>query len=359
MRLSLRETSWLLIIMICAKVFFTDVTIFIHNSATGAHLQVIWCSVIEIALFILVWKLFKNLNETNLFDCTKKALGKTGLVFTGIVLFTLQSLNISSMLNMYSETMSSLTLPSSPVWVTTLFIILSMVVCVIFKPRGFIGIASAFGIVIAVLFFAIILLDVNHYDYTNIFPITGTGFKDILKGISGISVFSEILFLFYISDNLKDKSTVWRTGIIVLSVSALITYITTLAYTFAIPYPVSLKFYMPLFQISSDITTDVVIQRAEALFLIMWIISTFVYMGASFYFLTKTFEGFFMSSDNRAIAPISLVLIIIISGLFQNINSASKFLSTLKNINSVFVYILLITVFGICAIKKRRERKND
>lgn len=354
-----REASWILILMICAKVFFSDIMIFVHTSGTAAHFQAIWCIAIEWVMFFLIYRLFKKAGGRDIFESIRISFGKTGLIICGLLLFTLQILNLGTILKIYSETMSSLTLTTAPIWFLAGFIVFCMVFCAYSKPRGLMGVCSAFGIFILILFFMILFLDLSHYDVTNIFPILGNGWENVFMGIKGVSLFNDIFFVYYLSEGFSDKDSVKKVGIATLSVTSFITLISTLCYTFAVPYPLSKKFYMPIFQISSDITADVVIQRAEALFIVMWILSIFIYMSAHFYFLTVTYQKTFSSSDRKAIVPISILIIVLISSLYQNINQASPVLSIIKDITAVSFVIIPVFSFGVDAIKKKREDIRD
>lgn len=353
-----REVSWLLIIMICAGIFFTDIMIFVHTAGTAAHLQALWCIVLEWCLFFIIYFLFSGSGECDIFEAISSSFGRWGLIICGSVLFFLQIINLGAVLKIYSETLSSLTLTTSPIWFLSGFIIVCMIFCAYSHIRGLFGVCTSFGIFILALFSLILILDLPHYDVTNIFPILGNGADEILMGVKGISVFNDMFFIYYLSSGFKEKNSVKKAGITVLSVTSLATLISTLCYTFAVPYPLSKKFYMPIFQISSDITADVVIQRAEALFLVMWILSIFIYMSAHFYFLTETYRNSFLSSDRKGIIPISIVIIISLSSLWQNINQASPVLSAIKSISAWVFPALLILAFGAGYIREKRENKN-
>ena len=354
-----REVSWLIIIMICAKIFFTDIMIFVHSSGTAAHLQALWCIIIEWILFIVTYHFFKKCRGRDIFECISISFGKTGLTFLGFIIFLLEISNLGTILKIYSETLSSLTLTTSPIWYISGFIILCMIFSVYSHPRGLLGICSGLGIFIIALFLAIVMLDFSHYDVTNLFPVSGNGAYSIFTGIKGVTIFNDLFFIYYLSGTSDDKYSVKKSGITILSVTSVITIISVLSYTFAVPYPISTRFYMPIFQISSDITTDVVIQRAEALFLVMWILTIFIYMGAHFYFLTVTYQKAFGASDSKAIAPVSIVIIIGISSLWQNINGASPVLSTIKDISAITYNAILLFTFIICALKRKREDKIE
>ena len=359
LRTDRREASWLLIIMICAKVFFTDIMIFVHTSGTAAFVQVLWCIIIEWILFFVIYYLFSKCKGKDIFEAISLSFGKTGLVIWGAVVFFIQILNLGAILKIYSETLSSLTLTTAPIWFLSGFIIICMLFAGYSDTQGLFGVCTSFGVFILSLFFLILFLDLSHYDVTNVFPALGNGWKNIIMGINGISVFNDLFFLYYISSGFKDKKSVKKTGATVLAVTSFVTLAATLCYTFAVPYPLSKKFYMPVFQISSDITADVVIQRAEALFLVMWILSIFIYMSAHFYFLTLTYQKTLLSSDRKGIIPISIAIIISTSSLWQNINQASPVLSVIKEVSSVVFLSLLILSFGIGCIRQKREDKGD
>lgn len=354
-----KEASWLLIIMICAKVVFTDIMIFVRASGTAAHLQALWCILIQWIIFLVSYFFFKKCKSEDIFGCIRRASGKAGLMIWGIVVYTLEIINLASILKIYSETLSSLTLTTSPIWYLSGFIIICMLFAVYSSPRGLFGVCTGFGVVILSLFGLIALLDIPHYDMTNIFPVLGNGPKSIFAGISGVTIFNDLFFLYYLSGNLRDKKSVKKVGIKVLSVTSFITFISTLLYTFAVPYPLSERFYMPVFQISSDITYDVVIQRAEALFLIMWILTIFIYMSAHLYFALITFKNTFNSSNQKAIVPISLSIIISLGSLWQNINQASPVSNLVKILSATIYWTVAIISFVICSIKDKKEDISD
>jgi len=145
------------------------------------------------------------------------------------------------------------------------------------------------AIVVPIVFAAYILIllgVIPQIDFNNIYPIFGTGLKNIFgNALLRVSVFIELLAIFFFPPFLGNGNNVRKTGYIALGVSSLLLLTGSLTYILAFPYPSNLEPFNPIYHMARLINFGRFFQRIESMFVLIWALSALLYITSVFYML--------------------------------------------------------------------------
>lgn len=356
MKVNEKEAVRLMVVLIISKVFLWDINRFVYSSGTAAWINAVLSTVIAVLAFLILSWVYKKTDYDDVFSCIKSAYGKTGLYIFGTALFIMQLVNLIVVLRIYSNTISTITLTSAPSFFVLIFILATLIASGYFGIESIIKISSVSCIVIVLFIVVLFLFDIPHYELTNIFPILGNGVSGFLNCYKNVGFYNEILFLFFIIPLLKDRKRFKNTGLKSIIYSGIIVILTTLVFTLTAPYPVNTQFYLPMLEISSAVNINVIFQRAESVFLILWIFTCFIYLGSAFCFVLYTFEKTFQISDSKAIIPAVLFIVVTLLAPFENINEANPIYGFMFYAFAITVFCVMTITFAISAFRRKRAK---
>ncbi len=349
-RVSQKETVWLFIILIVSKVFFADIQKYINTSGTAAYMQTAWCAALALVLFAVSACLSRN---RDIFTAAELALGNSGAKIIGVLLALLMLADSGVMLRVYADIISSIALPEA----SDFLILLALGAAAAFAAFAGLGTLTSYslgaGIVIIVFLAAILILNIPNYDITNIYPLLGNGTKSIFSGFDGLTPYADIFLIFLLITHFRENVSVKKSGITAIIISGVIITATTLLYVLTVPYPASADFALPVLEIAFDVNLDVVFQRAEGLFLFLWIFSGFIVIGAYVCFGILSFEKSFRLSDRRGVIGVFIFLAVGIALLADTAALQEKVYSLFYYVFTVTAFALPLAVYGIGALRRR------
>ncbi len=349
------EAVRLFIILIISKIFFWDITKLVVLSSTAAWIHILLSTLIALVLFYIIKKSSGKTEVYDIFDTTEYAFSKVGLILFGIFLSVIQIMNFVIVLKAYCTTITTVTLTNSSNFFVLVFILSTLV------ASGYLGIKSvtklsSVSFFVIILFLALLIVfDIPNFEYDNIFPIFGSGIDGFLQSYKNVGFFNELIFLFFLIPVLKNKNDVWKIGTKSIIISSVIITSLTLVFTLIIPYPVNTRYYLPVFEITSSVNFFVIFQRAEAIYLLLWIFTCFLYTGATFCFLLYTIKRTFSLSDSKALIPALLMIVVTLLALFENINAMDKVHDILNYIFSIVLFGVITLIYGAGAFKRRKK----
>ena len=355
MKITSNEAIRLFIILIISKIFFWDITKLVVLSSTAAWIHILLSTFIALILFFIMKKASGKEEICDVFDATERAFSKVGLVVFGIFLSIIEITNFVIVLKAYCTTITTVTLTNS----SNFFVLMCVLATLI--ASGYLGIKSVTKLssvsffVIVSFIVLLIVFDIPNFEYENIFPIFGSGIGGFLKSYKNVGFFNELLFLFFLIPYLKNKNDVWKIGTKSIIISSVIITSLTLVFTLIIPYPVNTRYYLPVFEITSSVNFFVIFQRAEAIYLLLWIFTCFLYTGATFCFLIFTIKRTFSLSDSKALIPALLMIIVTLMALFENINAMDSVHDILNYIFSIVLFGIVTLIYGVRAFKRRKK----
>lgn len=355
-----RSLISLVVIAIDTQIFLNYPRIVAQIAGTAGWLLALYTGLISIALFAVINRLYRGFDGMDVLDAAKKAAGKPGLIFTGLIICAYLIFITPVYLREFAEYLKVISLDATPLFIVTFFLAAGMVTTAFLGIETLARMASILlpVIITLILFIGIGVSQFN--DISNIAPFLGLGPRKIfLEGLSRISIYSGIIVLFLCAPFVKTAGNFKSVGYIGLGISTLFLVISSMAYSFVFPYPASLEYFLPIYQLSSLINYGFFFQRIEAVFLLIWVTSALIYLSVAFFLILRTFKKTFGLISYRPLIPAFMILVFTLSLIPENLIRVIEMEELFRNTAWLVAYGLTLTVFAAAKISEKIKRKGE
>ena len=333
-----KEFSSLLITLMSAKLLLSYPLRLVKNSGPAAWIQVIFVTLLALLIFRMTVSFYER--KINIIDLIKSRLGKTAGVAAGLIVFGILFLNMMSITRIFPESVQIVLLQNTESDVTAAVFALTILIGAYLGIEALAQINYIFLPICGILLIVFVALLFPYYDISNLMPILGTGAFDVfVKGINGLSIFSDIIVLNILLAYSKNINEARDCGTRAIIISGAVALITTLIYSLIYPYPTSEKFILPMYQVTRMIHLTSFFNRFEAVFQFIWSILAFLYGAVYIYLLCFVWQTTFglkylkplifpmvLLIMNCAMIPESIMEADIFEGIFNAITSPAAFL---------------------------------
>lgn len=345
----------LLINTICARIFLNFPRQIIEVSGPAAWIVVIYISTLMLLIFKFIEKLFSHFQGMDIIDISEIYIGSVGRIIVGTLVILLLTYICSIILREYAENMKTISLTDSPISFVTTFFLAGMLCGAFFGIEPLIRYHSIMVPVIVAALLFIIIAVIPYFDLSNFAPWFGNGPKNIFgKGLMNISLFSPLLYLYLLPPYIKSHSNFKKSGFLGIILSAIFLLLSTLGYTAVYPYPSNTESFLPTFQLARLINYSRFFQRIEAIFVLAWASSAFMYLSIILFFLAHVFKKTFKLQYDRPLIILFSSIIFILSLLPPNLITAIDLETKYYGYFSWIVTIIMPFIILIIAKVKKK-----
>lgn len=344
--------------MILTKVFFTSIGRVIEYSGTSAWYCTIFSGITSMVFFMLLYLLMKRFPGQNLSQVFETVLGKFFACIIAILYCTYFVFYSGSTIREFIEMVKAYNLPYTMPSLIIISFSLAVYVISYLGLEGLGRLASIALISITIGIATIIFLGAPLYDYNNLFPIGGYGFRKTLEiGVLRASAYSEIVVLPFIMGSFYNLKQFKKTGILSLIFSAGIISIVILCTIVTFEYPQASANLSGLYELSRLIYYNRFIQRIEGVFLFIWVISSIVSVAAAFYISLSIYCKPFRIPDHRPLIIPFLLTAITVSLLPDSLSQLTyRNIKFMRQYSIFFLYTIPVIVLLLAII---RGKKGD
>lgn len=351
------ELIFLGIIVMVSHIILDIPNVILSSTASAAPLNVIYITGIALLFFIIIIKLFKPFNSNNILDVAEYVGGSILKRIVSII-YTLQLIFISGILILsFADTIKTIYLQDMP---TSLICLVFVLIAVIANLFGFRSVSKTNVILLPIILFSTILIFITLFGDLvpqRIFPVFGYGFNTtFINGASNVFAYAQLLILLLISPNLKESKDFKKVGIISILSSGFFLLLTVSCLLLLFPFSTGNEGVLSIYMITRSIQFCKFFQRADALFILTWVLTFFCYLSVILSYLVKLTNKTTISRKSTPSIYIIAIAIFIVTLIPQNI-AQIRFAE-----NIIYKYISLIVVFGFSFVilligyfKKRRK----
>ena len=316
----------------------------IITTASSAWLNTLFITLIGLGLVFIITKLFNKFAGLDIIDISEHIGGK--FLKTAISIISLMFFWISGglILHHISDCLQIIYLPNTNRLFIQLIFLFGAGIC---AKKGIATVCKTNLIFVTLLVIPMIILWsslVFDMEIQRIFPILGYGFNNTFFGnATNVFAFSGLIFLFFIMPFLKNTKEFSKIGFIGFIVSSLYLFFTVISLLLAFPFSGITEELLSVYLLSRVISLGTFLERLDAIYVFLWILSSFAYLSILVFFMCNTFKK--MSNLKNANGLLFAVLYLIFSGALLISNVASfRFLQL-----TVFKY-LAIGVLGLYTV---------
>ena len=323
-------------------------------------LNVVYISIIAIALVWLITSLFKNFPGRDILDISEFTGGKTLKIIIGIAYMTLLIMLTTSIIKSLSETLRTIYFKTSPILFITLFFIVSSFICNRFSLKV---IAKANLIISPIIFLSIIIIlasSIKNFIPERIFPILGYGVNEtFFSGLSNLFSFSGMLYLLFLPPLLDKPDKFKRMSIIAITISAIYLLLSVACLLLSFSFTLHSDESFSLYVLTRNLEYGRFFQRVDALFILVWIMAIISYINIPISLCIYLFKKLTNISDTNSINYSINILILAISiipieyAIFANIISP-----IVQNTFLILFFVITIPILIIANIKLKLKKSR-
>ncbi|MBP5427625.1 MAG: GerAB/ArcD/ProY family transporter [Clostridiales bacterium] len=256
----------------------------------------------------------------------------------------------------FGESLNIIALPNSPIGFVIFLLMLGSGIVACQGLKTVARVAFIFYKVVSGGILLILLGVIDKFKIINLFPLLGLKNGITIKnGFVGISWFSGILayFLFipFLDDKEKGKEVLYKT----VGISGLFMFLVTLVYQGVFSYPASKKQFIPLYSLSRSIQQGGKIERIEAIFFIIWVISALTFIAVAALVSAYIFRRLFDLKYSKPIILCMIVIIFSVSLMYKNIiGEETYFVKLYRRVSYITSYIVPMLLFALANVKNRK-----
>lgn len=285
------EAIALLVLIIINQIILNLADYIIINTGSSAWINVIYTSIIAILVCLLIYKLFKPFNNSDILDISRFLGGKFLEIVVG-VLYILFFLFISfSALRYFVNSLKLIYFTSTPL----VFLLLLFLIPIIFINKYGIKVITKVNLIfMPILLFSILLVffsTIKGLVPQRIFPLLGYGVnKTFFEGITNVFAFSNISYLYFLIPQLKDQNDFKKIAIVSTIISSLILLLNVVCLLLFFSFIYETDEMLTLYILSRRIEYGNFLQRIDALFIFFWIVSMLTYLSIIFSYTLYIFK---------------------------------------------------------------------
>ena len=333
--------------------------VLVEETATAAWIVVILITLISLLFCYLLYKCFKNFNDNDLLDVSEFLLGKPLKIIIGLLYIVYFTLTICGTLSVLGVELKITYFTKSPL---AFLIIIFLLDALIVNKLGFKAIAKITTLIVPILLISIVVIffSVSHkFQFNNLFPVLGNGpDKIIISTLSNLSSFTSLSLLFFLNPFINKKEDFKKIAFLGIIFSAIYLFLSIFLMLLVFPTSLADEGLFLMYLISRSIEYGRFFQRTEAIFTLLWIMSSLSFISVLLFYVSYIFKKITNIKNSKQILYAFIAIIFSIA-LIPNNLSAFLFLE-----KSLYRYVFIGLVFGVsflimvfANIKKKRMNK--
>jgi len=336
------EAIALIAIVMTNKIILNTPKVIISNTGSAAWIHALYISIIAILFSWLIGVLFKNFQGKDLLDISEFLGGKALKTFIGICFIIIFLIIPMLVVKNFSETLQIIYFKTSP----TLYIVSFFIICSTIANRYSLKvITKANLIIVPVVFLSILIILISSFKEATperIFPILGYGAdKTFVSGLSNLFSFSSISYLLFLNPIISKCTEFKKISIISITISGIYLFLSVTSILLSLPYTMQSGESFSLYLLTRNLQYGRFIQRMDAIFILIWIISTISYISIAIHFSIHIFRKLTNISDTNSINYSINIFVLALLLLPVSFSALSNLIGT------IFEISCLVLIFGV------------
>lgn len=354
------ESIFIITIIMISKLILNIPYYIVNLVGTGAIVNIIYIGIIDFIFLLVILKLFAKFDTSDILDISEFLGGKFLKTIVGLISITLFFLISFITLLDFSNVLHTIYFSKF----NMIYILLFFIIGILFANLGGLkSISNSISFIVPLIilsifvtFFAVF----DNLDIKNLTPILGNSYHTtFITGLSNTFVMNFIIYFYFIKPLLKNPSDFNKISIISYIISFSLLLLTVISMLTIFSSTSENEPINSLLLLARQIEFGNFMQRIDALFIFLWILSFFSYLSFVIFMINRIIKKITNISNERMI---SFSTCSILFGLALIPNNIFK-ITFIEN--TIFRYFVLIFMFGICLfilfsanIKKRKVKQK-
>lgn len=332
-----------IIIMVMINKLILNIPYYIVNlTGNGSIVNIIYIGVIDFGFLLIILRLFKNFENSDIIDISEYLGGKALKILVAIISILLFLLVSFITLLDFSNVLHKIYFSQFQIIYILGFFIIGIAIA------NFIGLKSISRVTSFIIPFSIISILVTFIavfkdlTITSITPILGESYKNtFVLGLSNSFAMYIMVYYYFFKPLLKDPKDFKKIAITSYAISLILLLLTiismlTIFTTNSTNAPIN-----SLFLLARQIELGTFLQRVDALFILLWILSIFCYLSFVVFIINRIIKKVSKISNEKMLT-FSICSILFGLALIPFNIAQLNFIE-----NTIYRYVILIFMLGI------------
>ncbi len=352
------EAIALIIMITINQIIFNLPNTIIMNTGSSAWLNVIVISIVAILFCLLICKLFKSFPTQDIVDISEYLGGKTLKTIVGILYILFFIFVAGIFLRYLSSSLKLIYFEKSPI----VFLLLLFLIPVVLTIKLGIKPVAQVNLVFTpiVLFSMLIILFATAKDFVpeRIFPILGFGAdKTFLIGLNNIFTFSSFAYLYFLIPVLKEPKDFKFIAVTSIIISAIYLFLSVVCLLMIFPFIAFSDEMLSVYLLTRLIEFGKFFQRVDAIFIFVWILSTFSFLSITTGFINRILKKLIKIKNHKEMSYSICAIIFSVALIFKNISDMKYIQNTLlKYIVILLVFVISLIILILANLKHKKEK---
>lgn len=325
------------------------------TTASSAWLNILFVILIGLALVFIITKLFKKFPTLDIIDISEYIGGKILKIIICIISIIFFIFSAGLILHHICDCLEIIYFTNINSLFLQLIFLFGAVIC---AKKGISSVSKTNLLFVALLLIPMIILFCALFfdmEIQRIFPILGYGVNNTFFGNStNIFAFSGLLFLFFIMPFLNNSEDFSKIGFISFIISSLYLFFTVISLLLVFPFSEITEELLSIYLLSRTVSIGTFLERLDAIYVFLWILSTFSYLSILIFFICNTFKKMANLKNANGIIGTAMFLVFSSALLIKDISGFRFFQFGVFKYFTILLFVLFILILFIGYLKKRR-----
>lgn len=359
-KIGFMEALSILMIVVFAHLILLLPKIIIEDQGTGSIINIIYVTLLALFSVFILNLLYKKFKGMDILDVSGFLFGKKFKFIVGLIYIAHAIFVASLLLRNTSENLKTTYFQNTPTPYIAFFMLVGVAYLNRFNLKTIIKCNLIIVPLITISFIALFILSSDNFVFERIFPILGYGSENtFLKGSSNIFCFGNIFFLLLIMPYLKDYNQFKKLSYVSIILSAFFILITILGILLVFPLNVASTSNIPLYMQTRTLTFGKLLQRLDALFILIWDLNILSYLSIIIGFTVSIFKKITNIQNSKTISYSFVAILLGASLIYKNIIETRLLDSNwYKNLTLIIIFGISFLILLLANIKKHINDKK-
>ena len=357
---NIEAIAFFVMITINGIIYSTSEIIF-QDTSTSSLINVIFITLVALAIVYIFCRLLKNFSGKNLLDISNYLGGSVLKFIIGIAFIVYFTVRAAIFLKKISSCLEIVYYPMTNIlFIVLLFIIATCIICNFSNN----SITKTAVLILPVLFAIIVLIfigNAKNFKIENIYHLIGNGIKHtFFTGLSNLFAFSGFAYLFFLPSKLKNPKSFNKIAFISILLSGIFLLFAIANIVLLFGDTLNNVAVFPLYICVRYIEFGTFFQRLDAVFLFLCTIGALSFLALNTFLVVEILKDIFSVSDKRPLVyPYLLILFSVALTIKQN-----SVLEFMENTISKILFFTIVMASSLIVlisanIKKNKERNES
>ena len=359
-KIGFMEALSILMIVVFAHLILLLPKIIIEDQGTGSIVNIIYVTLLALFVVFILNLLYKKFKGMDILDISGFLFGNKFKFVIGLI-YIFHSIFVASLLlRNTAENLKTTYFQNTPTPYIAFFMLVGVAYLNRFSLKTIIKCNLIIIPLIAISFITLFVLSFDNFVFERVFPILGNGAENIfLKGSSNIFCFGNIFFLLLLMPYLKDFNQFKKVSYTSIILSGFFIFITILGILLVFPLNVASTSNIPLYMQTRTLTFGKLLQRLDALFILIWDLNILSYLSIVIGFVVSIFKKITNIQTGKTISYSFVAILLGASLIYKNIIETRLLDSDwYKNFTLILVFGMGFLILLLANIKKFKNEKK-